>query len=58
MKPPVAGMPASESIATVSGHASHGRVWPIPATASMWSPNPVWRSRSTMTANAATFITR
>ena len=58
MKPPVAGMPARPSIASVSGHASHGRVNPSPATASTWSPSPVARSCATITANAATFITR
>ena len=42
----------------VSGHASSGRVAPIPATASMWSPSVVSRSRAITTANAAMFMNR
>ena len=57
MKPPVAGMPARPSIAIVSGHASHGRDQPRPAIESKWSPWGVPRSRATITANAAMFMT-
>ena len=50
-------MPARESIATVSSHASHGSVLPIPWMEAMSSPRPDWRSRATMTPKAAMFIT-
>ena len=58
MKPAVAGMPASDSIASVIGHASSGRETPRPATARMSSPNGVSRSRATITAKAARFMNR
>ena len=58
MKPAVAGMPASASIAIVMGQASRGRSAASPASAEMSSPSEVSRSRATITANAATFITR
>ena len=58
MKPAVAGMPASESIASVSTPASNGLAEPRPATDEMSSPRPVSRSRATITANAATFMNR
>jgi hypothetical protein len=52
----VAGIPASESIAIVMGHASQGRLAPMPDSAAMSSPSPVSRSRAATTANAATFM--
>ena len=58
MKPAVAGKPASASIAIVIGQASSGRVAPMPFSEAMSSPSGVSRSRATMTANAARFITR
>ena len=58
MKPAVAGMPARPSIASVIATASSGRWAPSPWTEAMSSPRPVSRSRATMTANAARFITR
>ena len=56
MKPAVAGMPASASMAMVIGQASTGRLAPIPRSASMSSPSRVSRSRAITTANAARFI--
>ncbi len=56
MNPAVAGRPASASIEIVSGQASSGRSRPSPCTALMSSPNSVSRSRTTITANAARFI--
>jgi hypothetical protein len=58
MKPAVAGMPASPSIASVMTAASRGCSAPRPVTARMSSPNGVDRSRITMTANAARFMNR
>jgi hypothetical protein len=58
MKPAVAGTPASDSIAIVIGHASHGCVSPRFSSEEMSSPRSDTRSRAITTANAATFITR
>ena len=55
-KPTVAGKPASESIAIVIGHASHGRSAPRPYMEEMSSPVADSRSRATITAKAAMFI--
>jgi hypothetical protein len=53
----VTGKPASESIAIVIGHASHGRSAPRPWSARRSSPYGVSRSRATTTAKAARFMT-
>ena len=62
MKPTVAGIPASDSIAIVIGHASHGERRPRPDIEAMSSPTggetPSSRSIATITANAARFIPR
>ena len=55
-KPMVAGKPASESMAIVIGHASQGFSAPSPRSAARSSPAPVERSRATITAKAAMFI--
>jgi hypothetical protein len=49
MKPPVAGRPARPSMAIVMHTPSSGRRAPRPATASMWSPKIVSRSRAIST---------
>ena len=56
MKPEVRGSPASASMEIVIGHASSGRSRPRPWTDLMSSPQGVSRSRITMTANTARFI--
>ena len=56
MNPAVAGIPASASMEIVIGHASSGRSRPRPAIASIESPQPVSRSRATITANEAAFM--
>ena len=56
MNPAVAGNPARASMAIVSGQASAGRSAPKPSTALMSSPNSLSRSRMTITANAARFM--
>ena len=54
----MAGKPASDSIAIVIGHASHGRSAPSPYIEVMSSSTPASRSRAVITANAAMFISR
>ena len=56
MNPAVAGNPARASMEIVSGQASSGRSRPRPWTDLMSSPHVVSRSRMTITANAARFI--
>ena len=59
MKPAVAGMPARPSIAIVIGHASSGlRGAEARARRRCRRRAPVSRSRATITANAARFITQ
>ena len=58
MKPTVPGMPASASMAIVSGHASHGLRAPRPAKPESSSPSARSCSTATITANAARFINR
>ena len=58
MKPTVAGMPASDSIAIVIGQANHGCLAPSPAIEEMSSPTGLSRSAATITANAAMFMNR